>query len=299
MKTVGIFTFHRALNSGAVLQAYALQSTIRGLGHSCTIVDYLRRLDPDPYQLFFIPRDRRSLRHDWFALLHLRDQLRLRKRFRTFLAGHLGMTPTSYESPLQLRSRCPSFDACITGSDQVWNPNLLRGVHGKTFYLHAIPGRRIAYAPSFGVSSLPLEAVGQLADLLKPFGFLSAREDAGCAIIRALTGRRADLVLDPTLLLSSDEFDPLAVEPAQEESYLLLYPMQNSSLTSGLACALRRLLRLPIIAIVPIHLRPGWFRFAATAVIYDAGPAEFLAGSSMPRLSAPIHTTGWLLPHLS
>jgi hypothetical protein len=275
MKTVGIFTFHRALNSGAVLQAYSLQSAITGLGHSCTIVDYLRRLDPDPYQFFFFPRGRRSLRHDLFALLHLRDQLRLRERFRRFLSARLVMTPISYGNPRDLRTRGPSFDACITGSDQVWNPNLLRGIHGKTFYLDAIPGRRIAYAPSFGVSDLPLDSTGTVADLLNPFDFLSAREDAGCAIIRALTGRCVDVVVDPTLLHSSDQFDTLAVEPAQEEPYLLLYAMQRSDLTADLACAIGRLLSLPILAIVPIHLRPGWFRFA-DRVIYDAGPAEFL-----------------------
>ena len=40
MKKIGILTFHRAENFGAVLQAYALQQYVTNLGYDVEIIDY-------------------------------------------------------------------------------------------------------------------------------------------------------------------------------------------------------------------------------------------------------------------
>lgn len=275
-KTVGILTFHRALNFGAILQAFALQRSISDLGCQCSIIDYLRRLrKEDPYRLFFFPRNRATLRHNLLTLLHLRSHLQVRAKFNRFLHDHLHLTEDSYDTLEDISRRCPSFDAYVTGSDQVWHPVQLRESHGRVFYLDFVRGLRIAYAPSFGVSQIPVEFQSQVSDLLRRFDSLSCREDTGCKLINELTGRKAEHVLDPTLLLPAAGYDSVAILPDEEQPYILLYAMQISEEIRQLAIKVRQHLNRPIVAVVPVYHNPGWFSFA-DRVVFDAGPAEFL-----------------------
>lgn len=48
---IGIITFHRAINYGAVLQAYALKRKIDELGGSASIIDYINQKDENGYKL--------------------------------------------------------------------------------------------------------------------------------------------------------------------------------------------------------------------------------------------------------
>lgn len=163
MKSVGILTFHRALNCGAVLQAFALQRAVINLGHPCTIIDYLRQLRDDPYCLFHFPRNRATVKHDLLVVLNLWPHLAVRKRFQDFRTKHLILTNEHYRDFDAIVRRCPAFEAYVTGSDQVWHPNQLREGHGRVFYLDFARGSRIAYAPSFGVSQLPVEYHAQVS----------------------------------------------------------------------------------------------------------------------------------------
>ena len=49
---IGILTFHRAHNYGAVLQCYALQETLKRMGHDVQVIDYRQPWIEDFYNLF-------------------------------------------------------------------------------------------------------------------------------------------------------------------------------------------------------------------------------------------------------
>ena len=49
-KKIGIITFHRAINYGALLQTYALQKVIKRMGHDCIIIDYRNVLLEERHQ---------------------------------------------------------------------------------------------------------------------------------------------------------------------------------------------------------------------------------------------------------
>lgn len=274
-KSVGILTFHDALNYGAVIQAFALQKTIESLSCYCSIINYHR---PGTYPIFRHLKGFGDIKLNALTFLHLQSHLKLRKRFLQFRSSNLNSTIQSYCSVEDLSRGDHKYDVYVTGSDQVWNPYLLdrQGGVGSVFYLDfVLDGRRVAYAPSFGNSEVPEAYKERISAFLKRFDFLSSREDTGCGIIRDLTGLNAVQVLDPTLLQDSTAYNKVAIEPRYNKSYILLYPMQGSEVLQRLAITARKILGLPIVAVLPSHFNPLKFRFA-DKVVFDAGPAEFL-----------------------
>jgi hypothetical protein len=275
-KTVGILTYQNAYNNGAVLQAFALQRTIAGLGYTCSVIDYRERYTNGDYWLFRVPWKRSNIKHDIIMLLNLRSHLVSRKRYQRFRSEHLVLTAQSYQSVTDIINGNLSFDAYVAGSDQIWHPLLLDRPCGAVYFLDFVSsGRRIAYGPSFGLSAVPPQYRARAAGFINRFDFLSAREDTGCAIIQEIAGRTAEQVLDPTLLQNASEYDQVAVSPPFDKPYILLYPMQLSDRLQSLALKMRTLLKLPIIAVVPAFFEPWRFSFA-DKLVFDAGPAEFL-----------------------
>jgi len=271
---VGITTFHSLYNFGSVLQAFALQRTIRNLGNSCKIVNYIRSGRGTKHQMFNLPTNKTRVNHDIISLSTIRSQIKLRRRFSEF-KQHLEMTD-AYPTIDAIRDDQSQFNAFVTGSDMVWNPGWLGKPYAPVYYLDFVEkGRRIAYAPSFGVADIPPKHRGTIAGYLRRFDFLSAREDSGCRIIHDLIGQDVPQVLDPSLLQPACEYESVVSEPSIEEPYILLYPMQRSPDVCRMAMRVRDRLRRPLVAIVPVYQNPWRFRFA-DKVVFDAGPSEFL-----------------------
>lgn len=112
----------------------------------------------------------------------------------------------------------------ITGSDQVWHGTI------PFFYLDFIEeSKRISYAPSFGFSAFPEDELDDFHQRLMGIHKLSCREQSGCELIRELTGREAQRVLDPTLLLTGNEWAMIESKPefAVPEKYLLINVLGN------------------------------------------------------------------------
>lgn len=294
--SVGILTYHNEYNLGATLQAFALQRTIQSLGYTCTIIDYDMPGSGPVGNFFhfrlsqlFHPRTCYcSVRHDLGVLANLRCHLELyrwhttlRKRFARFQARHLVLTRKRYRAVSELITKCPVFDVFVVGSDQIWNPNIWRpSLSGcdaeRVFYLDFVTsGRRVAYAPSLGISEMPAEYRVRSAELMSRFDFLSAREGSGSKIISELTGREVTQVLDPSLLLSSTIYEQVAVAPSYVGSCVLLYPMAMSEQLNELTRNVSKRLNLPIVAVLPWCHDSRKFAFA-DRVVFDAGPAEFL-----------------------
>ena len=116
-------------------------------------------------------------------------------------------------------------DLYCAGSDQVWNPTMGRG--GSLDYLGFVPSERtFSYAASFGVEELPVEHRPAARDGMQHIRYLSVREDAGAEIVKDLTGRTdAQVLVDPTLLLTVEEWDRVAVMPKAPvpQKYVLAY----------------------------------------------------------------------------
>ena len=99
------------------------------------------------------------------------------------------------------------YDYFAVGSDQVWNPTWYMGMKKDAFWLtFARPEQKICMAPSIGLDELPDEWKGYFKEQLMTFPHLSVREESGARIIKELTGRDAEVVIDPTLMLDAADW---------------------------------------------------------------------------------------------
>lgn len=125
--------------------------------------------------------------------------------------------------PKELNS---NFDYFITGSDQVWNPYFIRYIENY-FLDFADPNKRISYAASFGVSSIPDYCAEKYSHLINQMNFISVRETAGKDIVEKLTNKKAQVVIDPTMMLDKNDWLQVSSEPKNfpEKKYVLTYTL--------------------------------------------------------------------------
>ncbi|MDR0965161.1 MAG: polysaccharide pyruvyl transferase family protein [Myxococcales bacterium] len=245
-RRIGILTFHRALNYGAVLQAYALQQAISALDpalevkivdYRCPAIEKTRELGQAGYRRGLLL----GTAIHWF---HHPLQARRRQHFEAFLRDHCSLSaPLDRE---ELDTLNEGFDVLVSGSDQVWNPALTHG--DPSFFLDfAWPSLgRVAYAASYGVTALKSSqrafTARHLASFSNDRACLSVREKSGADIVEDLIGRRPSVVLDPTLLLTQADWAKLSVHSPKEgqRPYVLIYNMVPTDHLIGFARTLAR-----------------------------------------------------------
>lgn len=117
--------------------------------------------------------------------------------------------PATFSSE-QLSHQCESehFGAVIVGSDQIWRYTATPAPLDS--FLAFVPNgvRKIAYAASFGtdVWEFPQGVTEIVSQLAKKIDRISVREESGVALCREHLGVDAIHLLDPTMLLSSDDY---------------------------------------------------------------------------------------------
>lgn len=223
---VGILTFHAYHHYGAMLQAYAVQKAVLKLGHEAQIIDlYTKEVRQWNRSIKWVWTLRRIVKN---MLLLVRfgaaDQCRA-KRYELFREKYFRLT-RGYKSESALRMAPPIFDAYVVGSDQVWNCE--RGIESVWLFDFVKTGRRISYAPSFGTDRVDSQYHDVFRRYLPTFDSLSCREGRGVEMIREMTGLVVEQVLDPTLLLSAEEWSSLSERPEIPEPYLLVYCLAES-----------------------------------------------------------------------
>lgn len=226
---VGILTFHAVSNYGAVLQAYALTRYLQNQGHDVELIDY----QPD-YLMRRYQITAKSLLHpiSWFKWLKA-------VKFRGFSKKHLKVSSQRFASEVELVAAADRYDVVITGSDQVWNPEIAKPpMVDPAFFLDFVAeGKpRISYAASFGVGSIAKEFHTEVRKLLGRMDAIAIREQSGKDIVCGLIGEevQVEVVPDPTLLLES--YDELAVKP-NLDNYVFVYRVQTSGLVERVARA--------------------------------------------------------------
>lgn len=209
---VGILTFHEADSYGAVLQAHALQYTLKQLGADSEFVNInMPKKDAPAAQAPASPAA---------AIFARRLQAEGKKRealFAAFRDQYMTISrPFAPEDPIDSQ-----YDLFLAGSDQIWNFRI-PGADARYFLPFAAAEKRCSYAASFGADEIPEKAKAWVAAQLKQFRAISVREQSGCGIVKSLTGRDAAVHLDPTLLPERSHWESMTGE-ATGEDYALLF----------------------------------------------------------------------------
>lgn len=221
-KQVGIITFHSADNYGAVLQAYALQHYIEiSSGYNVEIIDY-RETDDCHGPIVFVRATHNFFKDFVLSVIRFLKYPSLKRRhgrFEEFRKDFLHLSHQRYIGEDSLRY--VKKDLFISGSDQVFNPKLK---NYKAYYLGFDKGdsKKIAYAPSFGISTFNDDITRQILPLLTDFDVLSCREESGASYLSKILSRPVPTVVDPVFLLKKEEWESVAVLPNRRR-YLLVY----------------------------------------------------------------------------
>ena len=272
-KTAGIITFNRALNYGAILQAYALKVVCEDLGYETHVVNYLDGVGtekPAPIKDFFASGSKKTAMFKCIRSMmsYPGDQ----KRWRAF--SHFRQTYLDESIPCCSAEEIAAlgYDVYISGSDQIWNYNITGGRFDPV-YFGDIAGAKncVVYAASAQDTPFPLDKEIAFQDRLvecnRPIGI---REEKLANYVTRLTGVKHPVVLDPTLLAGRDFIDRLPETGKPNHPYILIYQIDSNPATDVSVKKLEevfgcRTYTMTVPRLGSIHGRKG-----------KAGPEEFL-----------------------
>lgn len=240
MKT-GIITFHRAINYGAVLQAYALKKTIESFGGSASIIDYRNSKIENLYKKKSFCTERGVKNKLRYLLTCKNDNITFNK-FCIFRKDYLGLDESTAVFKTDLNALNSVYDKFIVGSDQVWNAN---GHDFDTTYLLDFVtsnSKKYSYSASFGKTEIEEEYKTKYQEFLSSFNQISVREEDGKKIVKKLLNKDARVDLDPVFLLTKDEWNSLfSLEDKTKEKYVLMYNFELSNAQIKLAQNFKKL----------------------------------------------------------
>ncbi len=235
---IGILTLPLKTNYGCLLQAYALQKVLIKRGHDAWIIR--RRWNSET----------QGALHKCTKVIYHKLIIRKFNHFvKTYLLPQTKIVDTKYKvSELEKLS----FDAYVVGSDQVWRMRYTRGV-GYNFFLDFVNNdniKKFAYAASFGVDYWddidPNESIPVVKKLLNQFDAIFVREKSGCKLCKDVFGINAELVLDPTLLLSADDYIRSFQLKRIDKKYLAVYILDMNAEKKRIVNEISSMLNLPV-----------------------------------------------------
>ncbi len=223
---IGILTFHSAHNYGAVLQCFALQETLKAMGHNVEVIDYRPPYITKVYGRFYHKRyvsknPIKMARKILFEIAVFTRRIRIFNGFSNFINNVLNL---SYAKTVT-----DDYDAYIIGSDQVWRPELTEGI--VPYYFANFPFEKgqkkyLTYAVSMGgIDDGPGD--DYLHKALKNFDAISVREEYLADYLRTLTNKTIHTVLDPSLLAERKIWDRIAKVPAIKSKYVVVYQVRK------------------------------------------------------------------------
>lgn len=224
---IGIITQPLTTNYGGILQNFALQRVLNNLGHKAYTIDYGR--------LSWL-----SYLHNWVSFVRIAfrgnsletpiEYENKQRGFRQFIGKHIRTTvPRSGKIDWSL-VKSLRFDAIVVGSDQVWRPCYNYDI--MAMFLKPIGGkiRKIAYAASFGtdVWEFSDSQTNECRELIKSFTGVSVREEDGVGMCKQHLDCEATWVLDPTLLLTKEDYQEVCIDVECKKPFVFAYILDES-----------------------------------------------------------------------
>lgn len=265
VKKIGILTFHDTLNYGASMQCYALQQKLRLMGADAEVIDYKCPKFVKEYSPFYVPKF--NIRKILYMLAALKMNVVKQKKKKMFQEKHIRMSKVY--TPDNISSANENYDAFITGSDQVWNWHLTD--FDTTYFLDFVrkDKDKYSYAASFGVSEIEKDEKENYRKLLCNYTKISVREESGAKIIENLIKTDAEVVVDPVLLLSAEEWEAVAKLPNMKD-YILLYSINDTEAYSSAVELSKKTGKRLVYLSAPLKRRGDFEK------ITDVGPDEFV-----------------------
>lgn len=231
---IAILTIPLNANYGGILQAYALQTTLEKQGnHEVVVLD-------NPYLLKMPPKFLRPLVYVMrlvgrkLGMYHGNIKKEVAKNTYCANTYHF-VNANIHEYYINGLKDIPKdrFDAIVVGSDQIWRSYFFHLYFGEmpNAFLRFTDGwniKRIAYAPSFGVETweYTAEETEECKKYIQKMDAVSCREVEGVEMCKKhLNCDTVKHVLDPTMLLTKDDYQKFVTINKEKTGKLLVYVM--------------------------------------------------------------------------
>ncbi len=251
---VSVITRHAVTNYGSFFQTYATQQVLQKLGCEPEIIDYIRTDEHYKNITSVLLKNSKKwnanpLTRCMYRLLRSYPERKSGKVFEAFRKKHLKLSPHTIDSFEGLKA-LPTGTYC-TGSDQVWGAIGGDAFDPAYFLAFASEGSRlISYAASFGKTTFDEHTLPTAKKYLSRYDCISVREKSAAQIVADMGYSSVAQVLDPTLLLSGEEWASMISEDIKGE-YILVYQLHANPQMDAYVKQFAKRKKLPLIRITP------------------------------------------------
>lgn len=279
MKRIGTISYNiycNFTNYGSALQTWALLTIIKRLGCSPVLVDYCPDIlaDKDPLNPFpnMWDQDEQSRRNCELTMPAIRENY---EKFDRFYYRVCPITNNKYTSANfnQVISE-EDIDGFVCGSDTIFCIDEFKGFDDGYFANYGcMKNHSVSYAASFGDAHFDEITYPVLKERLQNFKAIGIRENSMLEYVTSHTTVPCQRTIDPTLLLTSDDYDTIAAERQVKEPYLLFYTRRYDTAMEAYAekIAAEKGLKVVEISLRATNMDKGH------VMRYDAGVEEFLS----------------------
>lgn len=224
---IGILTFHRAINYGAVLQCYALQEILKEMGHEVYVIDYRQQMIEKGYKYWH---------WDWFfkkiffptrLVTYIRNYYKFNlkiNKFKSFRNKFLNIKDKCYYYNIP-----SNYDRYIIGSDQLLTLPITGGldnIYSANFKVNK-SSRKIGYAISTTKKSISTIGKESWLKILSNFNAFSFREKTYTDMLLEMTNIEVNTCVDPTLLTNSNIWEAVSRNAKIKKDCIVLYEVRH------------------------------------------------------------------------
>lgn len=290
MKKIGVVSCYFQPNYGSMLQALATQMALDKLGYENETID-ISGFNGEIKKAKMLYFAKASLTSSILLTKvgRAKDAIvrRIRKTeytkntevrnaaFKRFEKQYFRMSPI-YKSKKELGENCTRYDAVLVGSDQLWLPgNIAADYYTLNFAPNSV--NTIAYATSFGQSTLPNDAIKRAQVFLNKIKHIGVREESGAKLVKDITGRNVPVVCDPTLLFDGDDWMTIQdAKPLIEGDYIFVYFLGSNEMHRHFVSRLSKETGLKVVCLPHIDEYVKADEECSDIKLYDVDPGQFL-----------------------
>ena len=271
---IATLTYHAAHNYGSMLQAYALQRTIKEMGHDTEIINFRTNRQRQLYNVISKRKNINAIFKDASHLIYYKSLCKKYNLFERFIIEKLITSKEEYSQTEDLKNVFDSYDCVICGSDQIWNPNTWD--FDEAYILPYECKRKISYATSFGpINRFEERWMEPFKQALQQFDAISVRENGSKEILTKILGNyNAPIVCDPVFLIDREEWEKIIPKgKIVPFKYVFFYTLFANKSMINMVRQIGKKMNMPVI----ISNYSNYFDLFSPFIKHLAcGPLEFL-----------------------
>lgn len=287
-KKVGIVSCYFKNNYGSMLQAYATKRILdnNNIPNETINIDGNKDFSRGKKKYYLSQAFNFNFIKSKLGMIKMKFDTKLNKKLGKNVAVrnnkykefrkefNLSRTSNTYDDLTKLSKE--RYSDILLGSDQLWLPV---NVVADYYTLNWVPDNinKISFSTSFGVSNIPKKYNDLYKNYLKRINHLSVREDTGVKLIKDIAGLDAKLVCDPTILLTKEEWEEVAIKDRIiKDKYILCYFLGKNIEHRKFAERLRKKTGYKIVS---LNHADEYVKYSDTFCDidpYDIGPREWI-----------------------